>query len=197
MIRINLLPVREERRKAGLRQQAGLLGVAAAVGVIISLGLYVSVNAQVGEERRMLSAANAELASLEETRKQVERFREEKEAIERKLEVIETLQASRSGPVRILDEIATRIPKRVWLTSLSMSGGTLELKGASLDAEIVASFLTALEETPGLSGVDLEDTTLRESDGLKLNVFKIRTHYQYTSAKAASGPVAQPAGTGF
>jgi Tfp pilus assembly protein PilN len=85
-----------------------------------------------------------------------------------------------------MDEIATRIPKRLWLTSLSLKEGVLQLAGVSLDAEIVAAFMTSLSESPIISNVELEETKLEETEGLKLNSFKVRSSYLY-SVLAASG----------
>jgi len=143
MIRINLLPVREARKAANLRKQVALMGVAACVGIVISIGMHANLAAARSKQQRMIAAARTELQELEKTRKEVERFRQEREEIERKLNVIENLQASREGPVRVMDEIATRIPKRMWLTELTMDQGSLNMKGVSLDAEIVAAFLGA------------------------------------------------------
>ena len=147
MIRVNLLPVREARRQAGLHKQALMLGAAVGAGVLICLWLQISMSSAQAEEMKRITQAKAELKDLEVTRKEVERFRTEKEEIERKLGVIATLEESRQGPVRIMDEIAMRIPKRMWLTQMKLQGGQMELAGMSLDAEIVAAFLASLSES--------------------------------------------------
>lgn len=194
MIRINLLPVREARRQANLRQQAMLLGTAAGAAVFVCLWLHWSVSsAQAAEEQRIVKA-KVELKQLEATRKEVDRFRKEKEEIERKLAVIAELERNRQGPVRIMDELAMRIPKRMWLTELKMNDGSLELKGVSLDAEIVAAFLASLSESELIQSVELDETRLEETDGLKLNSFKIHSRYGIAALPAAAS--AAPAGRG-
>ncbi len=174
MIRINLLPVREARRKANLRQQGALLGVAALAGVLVAAGLQLKISASISAEQTRVAAAEKELAQLEKTLKEVERFRKEKEEIERKLEVIARLERSRSGPVRILDEVATRMPERMWLTDMTLAGGELSLGGFGIDNETVAAFLTSLEDSEFISNVQLEKTELQENKGLKLNEFRIK-----------------------
>ena len=192
MIRINLLPVREARRQANLRQKAMLLGGAAGAAALVCLWLHWSISSAQAAEQQHIVEAKAELKQLEATRKEVERFRTEKEEIERKLAVIAELERNRQGPVRIMDELATRIPKRMWLTELSMKDGVLELRGVSLDAEIVAAFLASLSESELIQNVELDETRLEETDGLKLNSFKIHSRY------GAATPVANtaPAGRG-
>jgi type IV pilus assembly protein PilN len=173
MIRINLLPVREARRKANLRQQGVLLVGAAVAAIAVAAVMHVSVSAAIGVQQRRVAAAEEELKRVEATVKEVERFRAEKEDIEKKLGVIARLEKSRTGPVRMLDEIATRIPERLWLTELKLSGGVLTLTGFGIDNEVIAAFLTGLEESPFISKVQLEQSELQESKGLKLNQFRI------------------------
>ncbi len=196
MIRINLLPVREARRQASLQKQAAMFGGAVAVGALVCVWLQVSVSSAQTQELRRITEAKTELQQLEETRSEVERFRKEKEEIERKLGVIATLEQSRQGPVRIMDEIAMRIPKRMWLTQMRMQGGSLELSGVSLDTEIVAAFLASLGESPLFQDVQLDETRLAERDGLKLNNFKIRSRDQYAKAGGAGDPAAKGRGRG-
>jgi type IV pilus assembly protein PilN len=156
MIRINLLPVREERRKADLRQFGLILG-GVFVGSIAMVGLY---HAKLSSD---VSSARAAVAATRKT----------KAEIERKLEVIERLDASRSGPVRVFDELATHAPARLWLTKLQAHEGKIRIEGMSLDNELVALFLTALNESEYFDQVELRETKAKEMGGYKLNEFAV------------------------
>jgi type IV pilus assembly protein PilN len=195
VIRINLLPVREARRAANMRKQGVFLGGAAGAGVAISLIISMWMTARIAHERALISAREVELKKLEATQKEVKKFQTEQQEIEQKLAIIDQIEAARTGPVKIMDELATRIPSRVWLTKMTAKGGTLELEGNSLDAEIVADFAAALEDSPMLSGVDLRETRLEETEGLKLSAFKMTAQYPYLkSAPAASDGKGKKAG---
>lgn len=177
MIRINLLPVREAKRQAGLKRQGIFLGIGAAAGVALSVCLNVAVTTQARAKEAAIREAQAELTKLQATRKEVEKYRAEKEEIERKLNVINQLERSRTGQVRILDEIATKIPDRMWLSELSLENGRMTMTGVSIDAEIVAEFMTLLADSERISDVELEETTVKQQEGLMLNVFKIQGRY--------------------
>lgn len=195
MIRINLLPVREARRAANLRKQSVFLGGAVGAGVAISLIISMWMTARIAHERTLVSAREAELKKLELVQKEVKKFQDEQHEIEQKLATIDQIEAARTGPVRIMDELAMRIPQRVWLTTLSAKGGVLVLEGNSIDAEIVADFAAALEDSPMLSHVDLQETRLEEQDGLKLSAFKMTAQYPFLKdapeANQAKGKKAQ------
>jgi type IV pilus assembly protein PilN len=179
LIRINLLPVREARRQARQVRQGMLLMLAAGAGVLLCVGLHVWMTAEVRSQRALLVAKEAELKRLEETQKEVKQFEQEKADIEAKLAVIKEIEKARSGPVRLMDTVATQIPKRVWLTQLVAREGQLEMQGRSLDAEIVAEFLTSLENSEMIEKVELQETQLQELEGLKLNTFKLKGQYPY------------------
>jgi type IV pilus assembly protein PilN len=179
MIRINLLPVREARRAANLRKQGMLLVFAAGAGVVLCLLISTWMAARIAHERSLVTAREAELKKLEATMNEVKKFQAEQQEIEQKLAIIDQIEAARMGPVKIMDELASRIPQRVWLTKMVEKGGTLELEGRSIDAEVVADFVVALEESPMLSAVDLQETKLEEVEGLKLSDFKLTAQYPF------------------
>lgn len=173
MIRINLLPVREERRKADLRQFALVLS-AVLVGSIALVSLYhMKLSNDVKNARAAVASTQQQIERFKPQLKQLEEYRKTKAEIEKKLEVIERLDASRSGPVRVFDELATHAPPRLWLTKLEAHGGELRIEGMSLDNELVALFLTALNESEYFDNVELRETTAKERSGYKLNEFAL------------------------
>ena len=201
MIRINLLPVREARRAANMRKQGMLLAFAAGAGVAVCLLLSTWMAARTAHEHSLIAARQAEMKKLETTLAEVKKFQKEQEDIEQKLAIIDQIEAARMGPVKIMDELATRIPQRVWLTKMAEHNGLLELEGRSIDAEVVADFAAALEESPLLSAIDLQETKLEEVEGLKLSDFRLTARYPFLKApdpakpKAAAAAAAKPAGS--
>ena len=174
MIRINLLPVREERRKADLRQ-LGLVLAGVLIGSIAIVGLYhTKLTGDVESARAAIAATQQQIDRYKPQLKQVEEYRKTKAEIEQKLEVIERLEASRSGPVHVFDELATHAPPRLWLTKLEAHGGRITIEGMSLDNELVALFLTALNESAYFTDVELRETQAKEVSGYKLNEFELR-----------------------
>ena len=184
MIRINLLPVREARRKADVQSQLLLVAASAAVSLVLAFGVHQFVRAELSATKQRTAALNQQLTQFKPQQDQVEAFKAKKADIQQKLSVIERLERSRSGPVHILDELASRTPERVWLTTLSATGGKIQLEGMSLDNELVALFLTALNDSPYFANVELKETELKTVDELKLNTFKIVAQLESPDAPA-------------
>jgi type IV pilus assembly protein PilN len=173
MIRINLLPVREERRKASARQFAGVLAVAIVGSVLLSGAVHWKVRHDIASSHEMAQTTQQEIDRFGPQLKQVEEFKKTKLEIEQKLDVIQGLNEARSGPVHMLDELATHTPDRIWITKVSVHGGRLNMEGMSLDNELVALFLTALEASPYFKDVELVETQAKEKDGFRLNAFEV------------------------
>jgi type IV pilus assembly protein PilN len=184
MIRINLLPVREERRKASA-QRLGAMLAATFVGMVVLTGLvHGVVRHDISSTRNESIETQKEIDRFEPQLKQVEEFKKTKAEIEQKLGVIQDLHEARSGPVRVLDELATHTPDRIWINKITMQTGRLTLEGMSLDNELVALFLTALEESPYFKNVELLETQAKDKDGFKLNEFEVSATMTSPAAEA-------------
>jgi len=174
MITINLLPHREARRVADLRQTLALL----VLGLVILGGAIWFVNKSVKDSQMMAEAAVRQLeADIERygpEQKQVASFKQKKSELEDKLDVIRDLDAARSGPVRLLDELAKTTPERLWLTKLETEGASITLEGQSLDTGVVADFLRSMNASAYFDLVDLERTVSgAEREGVRLVMFVI------------------------
>jgi type IV pilus assembly protein PilN len=197
MIQINLLPVREERRKANLRQLAMLMGVTVVGSAVLATGFHIKMKGDVSGARTRLAQTQQEIDRLKPQVDQVEHYRDTKNQIEQKLDVIKRLDRSRSGPVHVLDELASHTPERMWLTKLRTEGGRITIEGMSLDNELVALFLTSMTDSPYFGEVELEETKAAQLDGLKLNQFRLEaalTEDGGDDNKAASPAAGAPAG---
>ena len=176
MIPINLLPTREERRKANLRQLAVLLGATLVGSLLLVAAFHAKLRSDVESEKTLLADTQRQIDQFKPQLDQVAAFRQKKSQLEKKIDVIDELDRARSGPVRVLSELASRTPDRLWLTSLKTEGKLVLMKGASLDNELVALFLRSLGESAYFAEVDLDRTKMGGSSktGLKLVEFSIR-----------------------
>ena len=198
MIQINLLPIREARRKADAKQQLLVMLGAMAATIVAAFMFHQVLKLDIGDSRERVAALNARLDQFKPQQEQVDNYKAKKAEIERKLDVIERLERSQSGPVHIMDQLASRTPDRVWLTELDASAGSLQLEGLSDDNQRVADFLTSLSDSPYFGNVELVETQLKEIDELKLNTFTIQAQIQdpgagddAADAEAAAMPPAQ------
>ncbi len=179
MIRINLLPVRAEKKKETLRQQA----VVAALVLIIMGGAVVSVHLMLGsdieKQRQSIVQRKAEITRLQAAIGEVNEFRKKKRELEEKIEVISRLESRQRGPVRVLYELARLIPDKMWIERLKDAGGTLSLEGVAIDNQTIARFMTQMQASPLFGPVHLEVTRQVTRGGVDLKSFSIKTSVVY------------------
>ncbi len=158
MIEINLLPHREARRVADLRQTAGVL----ALGLVLVFGVTAMVDraqdAALEKAGATIRQLETDIARYKPEQDKVQAFKAKRIQLEDKIDVIRGLDRARSGPVRIMDELSRNTPERLWLTSLSTEGTQITVEGDSLDTSVVADFLRSLNASPFFTEVDLERT---------------------------------------
>ena len=165
MIEVNLLPVREARRAADLRQQLMQL----LLVLLIVMGGIGFMHSEMSE-RVLLSQSRVtqmqrDIDQFKPQLEQVAAFRKKKAQLEKKIGVIDELDRARSGPVRVMSELAARTPKRLWLITVSTKGGKIRLEGESMDNELVAVFLRGLGDSKYFTDVDLDGTKLEGGSG--------------------------------
>jgi len=198
MLEINLLPVREARRKADIRQQLMqlllvLLLTAGAIGF-----WHSRVAEQISMSEIRVSQMQNDIQQFKPQLDQVAAFKLKKARLEKKIDVIDGLDRARSGPVHVLAELASRTPDRLWLTGLDSKAGEIRMEGRSLDNELVALFLRGLGDSRYFDKVDLDSTQIVDGrDGLKVVKFAIRAQIVNPDGAAAPaapvGPATPPA----
>ena len=178
MIEINLLPHRESRRLADLRQTFALL----FLGLVIASGgiFFVSrdLNSNLDDAETTVRQLEAAIDQFKPQQAQVAAFKKQRNRLEDKLDIITGLERARTGPVRLFDELSTLTPDRLWLKSLKSDGVLIVLEGSSLDTGIVADFLRSLNQSEKFSNVDLKKTKGgKEVGGVRLVDFKISAEF--------------------
>ena len=194
MIRINLLPFRAARKQENIRRQVSVYFLSVVCLLTLMIYLYLILSSDLtklkGEEKQLRS----EMASYAKVVQEMARIRKRTKEIQNKFNVIKDLEKQRSGPVRLLEEIATSVPvDRLWLSAVVEKGGDLTLEGSAMDNDTVALFMTNLENKKQIKSVDLKATKLQNFPKHKLNAAsfvlacKTAFHKDKPEAKAKKG----------
>jgi type IV pilus assembly protein PilN len=195
MIRINLLPVRVSKKKVAGRQRALL---AALVVGLVFLGNWLwsgSRASDLAARQDKLRRTKEEIAQLERIIGEVKNIKAQQAELKDKLAVLEKLRAGRQGPVRMLDDLATIIPKKLWLKRMDEKGGAVTFDGTAATIDDVSGFMGSLRRSAYFTMVELKKTSARADGRLKLVDFTIAATANYTAAPTASPTAAAPPGS--
>ena len=186
MLKINLLPIRQLKKRAQATRQ--LLGM--VLLLVVTLGLLSSVGfLQIQKIKGLesdIARLNQEKESYAPTLRKIEELKKDREELARKTEIINTLKTDSSLTVRVLDEVANKIDnQRMWLESLHQDKAILKLTGIALDDQTVAQFMVNLKESPFVQDVALAASSQKAVSGRNLKSFELNcTVSQPVAAKA-------------
>ena len=174
MLKINLLPVRQLKRRAKAKKQITtvflffllLLAMLAAVGFIQAQ--------KISSLQDEISTLTAEKNSYSKTLREIDKLKKDKLELQRKTDIIKKLKTDSSLTVRVVDEVANTIDnQRMWLTSLHQQRSSLKLSGIALDNQTVAQFMDSLKASPFVNSVTLTNSSLKIISGRNLKSFEL------------------------
>ena len=144
MIRINLLPVRKKVQQEAGRQVLALLGFVLLVAAGGNLYWYMERDAVVVGQQRGIAETRTRITDLDKTIGEVKNINTRKAEVEKKLAVLDALRRGRSGPVRMMDALATSMPKKAWIKTFNEERGAVKLQGAAVSHDDVAELMRNL-----------------------------------------------------
>jgi hypothetical protein len=130
MIRINLLPHREEKRRARRQQFYALLGLVTLLSGLIVFLVYSVIAGYISAQDARNDFLKKEIAVLDKEIDQIKRLKEQSDALMERKRIIESLQRDRAEAVRLLSELAKQMPEGVYLRSLKQEGQRISLFGS-------------------------------------------------------------------
>ncbi|MCI5114935.1 MAG: pilus assembly protein PilN [Candidatus Electrothrix sp. AW1] len=174
MIRINLLPVRQMKKKTQALRLLFLSGVAIVATVVVLLLATGFLSTRVSGLEKSIKDLTVRKNELQKTLDLIEKLEQKKKLVEQQTGVVNQLKQKSQLTVRILDDVATKTPhERMWLESLSQDPNSLKLSGMALDNRTIANYLKELKKSSYLDNVTLGSTTLRKYGGRNLQQFSL------------------------
>ena len=185
MVRINLLPIRVSKKKAAGRQQVLLLALIVILALIANWVWSSSRANDLASLEAKLRRTRDEITQLDRIIGEVKDIKAQQAALREKLDTLEKLKAGRSGPVKLLDRLAQVIPPRLEIRKMDEKGGAITFDGSAATIDDVSAFLTALQQSPYFSQVELKKTTAVTRAGLRIVDFSVNAQANYTPAAPA------------
>ncbi|MBK1680454.1 PilN domain-containing protein [Rhodocyclus tenuis] len=193
MIRINLLPHREEKRRARRQQFFALLGmVSVLAGLIVFLGFTV-IGGYIDSQNDKNEFLKQEIATLNKQIDQIKRLKEQTQALLARKQVIESLQRDRAEATRLLTELARQMPEGVYLRSVKQEGVRVSLGGYAQSNARVSTLMRNFDASPWLEKPQLVEIKAVTVDKRRLNEFTMNVFIRREAQPDAGKPGAKPA----
>lgn len=171
MIRINLLPHREEAKKARREQFFVLGGLVAVLSALIVFAVYTLIDNSIGNQISNNSFLKKEIAVLDKQLDQIKRLKEQTQALLSRKQVIENLQRDRGETVYLLSELVKQVPEGIYLKTLKQDGLNVNISGFAQSNARVSALMRNLEASPWLENPRLIETKAGVLGGRRINEF--------------------------
>lgn len=194
MNRINLLPHREERRKAARKHFAIVAAMTAVLGGAVVLLVHGFYAAKVSEQVSRNDFLKRETEKLDKDIEEIKKLKDEIAALLSRKQVIETLQADRAQTVYLLDQLVKQMPEGVYLRSITQKGLRVSLLGYAQSNARVSTLMRNIEASPWLEAPKLNEIKAATVNNKRVSEFSLDLSLKraQVSADAAKGPAAKP-----
>jgi type IV pilus assembly protein PilN len=188
MIRVNLLPHREERRKAQRKQLGILSGMVAALGIAIVVLVHGVIAGYISIQNDRNTFLKKENDKLDKEIEEIKKLKDEIAALLSRKQVIERLQAERSQSVNLLDQMVRQIPDGVYLRTLKQSGLKINLVGYAQSNARVSTLMRNFGSSPYLENPDLVEITASVVNNKRLSAFTMNVSIKRPRLEEQKGP---------
>lgn len=188
MIRLNLLPHREQKRQARKRQFVSLSISLAVLGVaVVALG-HVVMAGRIENQNSRNQLLTTEIAKLDEQIKEIDRLREATQALLARKQIVETLQTNRTEAVHLVDQIVRQLPEGIYLRSVKQTDNRVTLVGYAQSNARVSTLMRNIESSPWLAKPALVEIKSVQLPGGRANEFTLNLEVKRAAPPGAAPP---------
>ncbi len=171
--RINLLPHREERRKAARKHFAVVAAMTAVLGGAIVLLVHGFYATKVNEQVSRNEFLKKETVKLDKDIEEIKKLKDEIVALLSRKQVIETLQADRAQTVYLLDQLVRQLPEGIYLKSITQKGPRVSLVGYAQSNARVSTLMRNIESSQWLESPKLNEIKVAIVNSKRVSEFNL------------------------
>jgi type IV pilus assembly protein PilN len=176
MIRINLLPHREIRRKRQQQQFFAMLGIVVGVGVAIWFLVHTSLSGTYETQVSRNAYLADEIKKVDKEIEDIKKLKEMTAALLARKKVVETLQSNRAEVVFLLDDLARQLPDGMYLKGVRQEGSRVTINGFTQSQARVSTLMRNLEASQHLEQANLIEIKAVPQANTRINEFTLNVN---------------------
>ncbi len=193
MIRLNLLPHREQKRQARKKQFISLSISLAILGLAVVALVHVILANRIDNQNSRNQLLKTEIAKLDEQIKEIDRLREQTQALLARKQIVETLQTNRTEAVHLIDQIVRQMPDGIYLRAVKQTDNRVTLIGYAQSNARVSTLMRNIESSPWLERPALVEIKAVQLPGGRANEFTLNLLVKRAAPPEAPPPPAKKA----
>ncbi len=192
MIRINLLPHREEKRRMRRQQFYALSGLIALLAGVTWVFGYSVIDRYIKAQEEQNIFLKKEIVSLDKEIDEIKHLKEQTDSLLSRKRIIESLQADRTETVHLFNELARQVPEGVYLKTLKQTGQKISLTGYAQSNSRISTLMRNLEGSPLLERPDLIEIKAVTVNNRRISEFSMNVLIARQNKADAAMPKASP-----
>jgi Tfp pilus assembly protein PilN len=162
------------------------------IGVVVSGGWWLLVQRKLDERDEQVRTRKQDAERLETIIKDVAAYQEQKDNLQKRIDLINQLKQNQKGPVRVMDRISQDLPDLVWLDNMAMAATKITLSGRGLNPNAIANFVANIKNDPYFEEPSVGDVT---QVTLIPPVYSFNMEFAFSYAPKVPGAPAAATGT--
>ncbi|HEY2337514.1 MAG TPA: PilN domain-containing protein [Burkholderiales bacterium] len=191
--RINLLPHREERRKRSRQHFYFIAGGTGMIGILIVVAVHGFYGARIETQVDRNRFLKNENTKLDKEIAEIQKLKDEIQALLARKQVIETLQTDRATTVYMLDQLVRQMPEGVYLRSVTQRGTKIRLLGYAQSNARVSTLMRNIEASQWLGSPGLVEVKASNVDKRRVSEFELNLSLKKPTPDAKAPPAVAPA----
>lgn len=173
MIKINLLPIREEKKREQRRLDISVSILMVLLTILIGVYLHINISGKIKDLRLQVMQKKNENRVLAKRVGEIHLLKKERKELEKKIGIINKLNRKSLSAIKVIEELSLQVPEKIWFKSLQKKGDTLTIVGISLDDQTLSTFISRLNHSKRFKGVWLQQSKQIVLSQVKLKQFSL------------------------
>lgn len=187
MIRVNLLPHREMRRRRQQKQFLITLGVVVAAAAGLWLIVHTTLSSTFDDQISRNQYLEGEIVKLDKEIADIKKLKEMTASLLARKKVVETLQSNRSDVVHLLDELTRQLPEGIYLKTIKQNGNRVTINGFTQSQARVSTLMRNLESSPYLENANLIEIKAVTTPSSRVNEFTLNVSLERPKEEPEKG----------
>jgi type IV pilus assembly protein PilN len=189
MIRINLLPYRAAKKKENIRRQVSIYLLSIVVVMLLVYAYNSSLKSKIVKITADISATKDQVTKYKKINQEIAEIKKKLELLDRKIEVIQSLERDRKVPVQTMDDLyRLLVQKRMWYTKIEDRVQNIKVNGIAIDNQTVADFMTRVEKTETYQNVRLAAIKQQKLQGQDMRLKQFEVNFSRKTQTGSANP---------
>ncbi len=181
MIRINLLPHRELKRKAKQQQFSVFAAITCLLGIMTVWGVHVVIADSLDNQNARNTYLNEQITILDGQIAEINQIKARNRELLQRKNIVEELQASRNKSVHLFDQLIRLLPEGIYLNQVKQQNNTINITGYAQSSAWVSTLMRNFESSDWFESPLLIEIKAVNIDDSRLNEFNLNVNLVQSS----------------